>query len=760
MDTNPQNSFRACKRMRTTWAFRAIFALFLGLLFGGGTLMAPTLGPTSASGAPSTKAIVRAATLATSDQNMWGSGASAPTDVELVLFNETWNESGSGGDITGGCEEIAGVDVCAYFGASLTGSVSGEIGMSVALQGLGGGTLSVTYPVTVTFTAPADNSFDPGAAVDIKTSMVVDASNARIVASFPELDHIGLNGVFEIDASLTGQVCFFECSDPGNVFPPIHIGTNGELLGFDPGELNTCFTPGPLGFPWLLSTYTNARCGENGYFFNPDVEVASTFNAADGTISATGQDPYAILPVNVLPGGGTDLFLGAIGVNWTVFKAIITAVETIKQDLTFTPRVDVNLDWGKTLGYKVLNGANDNQLQSGNGTNATFKVGDTLRLTTNSLNNKVIPITPTLSMGSATMANNTRNSSATVARLEALAFHIITYDSDGEVDSDDGFGPIYEESFPVGTTEASIFNGTFNIGGFNSPVLEAFNIVPRPIVEVRKDVVPFNAPGNFNLKIDSDVLATNVGDGGSTGRVVVEPGTRTISETAGTATDLSFFDISISCVEYETGTVHTQTVGSAPGLGSSMNLNLTGGEDLLCTIRNRLPAPSECDVMTFDNVILGTPNSDKADRLNGTNQRDMIIGYGGDDIIDAGSGDDCVAGNAGNDQVGLGAGNDVGDGGTGNDNVGAGPGNDIVHGGDGIDEIAGGAGDDLVYGEGGNDTLTGGDGADEIYGGEGNDAITGSNGDDVLKGDGGTDVTNGSNGTDVCVGESKTNCEQ
>jgi Ca2+-binding RTX toxin-like protein len=402
----------------------------------------------------------------------------------------------------------------------------------------------------------------------------------------------------------------------------------------------------------------------------------------------------------------------------------------------------------------VLNGANDSQLQSASGTSATFKVGDTLRLTTNSLNNKVIPITPTLSMGSATMANNTRNASTTVARLEALAFHVITYDADGDVDSDDGFGPVYQESFPVGTTEASIFNSTFNIGGFKSPVLDAFNIVPRPIVEVRKNVVPANAPGRFNLKIDSTILAANVGDAGTTGRTVVEPGTRVISETAGTGANLSFFDMSITCVASDGGAVHTQSAGAA-----SMNLVLTGGEDLICTIKNRLPAPSECDTMVFDNVILGTPGGNVADRLNGTNQRDIIIGYGGDDIIDSGAGDDCVSGNAGNDRIELGAGNDVGDGGTGNDQIGAGPGDDILHGGSGNDQLDGGADDDLVYGEDGDDVVAGGDGADVIKGGDGNDTLTGGNGNDNLDGGAGIDVTNGSNGIDICVAESKTNCE-
>lgn len=732
---------------------RLFLVAFVGFLVGGGALaVSPFASPPEASAVPATKSIERSATLSTTDQNMWGSGASSATDVELVLFNETWNESGG----FGGVESVCIDTLCAYFGASINASVSGEIGMSIVIDGLEGGTLSVTYPVTVTFTAPADNSFDPGAAVDIKTSMVVDSTKAKIVSSFPALDHVGLNGILDFKAAASGSGCVIGCIE-GEIFN-IDEGWDGEIFGLDPTDINTCFEALPLGFPWLLSTYTNDRCADKGYFFDPDVEVVSTFNA-DGTISATGQDQYAVIPVNAYPWGGQNFDLGLTTIGYSLFNAIITAIETMKQDLLFTPRVDVTLNWAKDLGYEVLDGSNDGELSSGSGTSATFKVGDTLRLTTNSLNSKVIPITPTLSMGSATMANNTRNANTTDARLVALSFTIGTPASGTRDATSDSAGPVYEESFPLGTTEASIFNATFNIGGFNSSVLEGFEIVPRPIVEVRKSVVPFNSPGRFNLKIDNAILAANVSDGDSTGRIVVEPGTRVISETAATGSDLNFFDISITCVESDGGAVHTQSAGASPGLGSSMDLVLTGGEDLICTIKNRLPAPSECDTMVFDNVILGTPGSNAADTLKGTNQRDIIIGYGGNDIIDSGSGDDCVSGIGGNDRIELGAGNDVGDGGDGNDNFGAGPGDDIIHAGAGNDEVGAGAGNDLVYGDAGDDVVSGGAGIDTIEGGDGKDTLTGGSEKDALDGGPGIDAAHGSSGVDSCVAETKTNCE-
>jgi hypothetical protein len=187
------------------------------------------------------------------------------------------------------------------------------------------------------------------------------------------------------------------------------------------------------------------------------------------------------------------------------------------------------------------------------------------------------------------------------------------------------------------------------------------------VVEVRKSLVPTIAPGHFDLLIDGAAHAVDVRDGGTTGRIVVDPGARTIAEAEGTDADLRYYDITITCRHRTTGETHTASAGSRPGLGSSMSVTLTGGEDLICTVRNRLPVPSECDSMTFDSVILGTPDSDAADRLKGTIGRDMIVGYGGGDTIVGLAGDDCLAGNGGDDIISAGEGNDVIDGGPGDD---------------------------------------------------------------------------------------------
>ncbi len=107
--------------------------------------------------------------------------------------------------------------------------------------------------------------------------------------------------------------------------------------------------------------------------------------------------------------------------------------------------------------------------------------------------------------------------------------------------------------------------------------------------------------------------------------------------------------------------------------------------------------PSECEGMTFAEVIVGT------------------------------EGDDVIAGGAGNNLIfGLG----------GNDN------------------LAGGNASDCIVGGPGDDTIAGNNGADVLLGGDNNDGLSGGNGSDYLDGGAGTDLCDGGNSNNTLV-----NCE-
>ena len=96
-------------------------------------------------------------------------------------------------------------------------------------------------------------------------------------------------------------------------------------------------------------------------------------------------------------------------------------------------------------------------------------------------------------------------------------------------------------------------------------------------IKVTKKLVPATDGGKFNLLIDGQAKATNVGDGGTTGVQTVLPGTHTVGEAAGTATDLSNYDSSTSCVDEAHTTKPADTDGS---------LAVAKGDQWDCVITN------------------------------------------------------------------------------------------------------------------------------------------------------------------------------
>ncbi|MEQ1653017.1 MAG: peroxidase family protein, partial [Hyphomicrobium sp.] len=126
------------------------------------------------------------------------------------------------------------------------------------------------------------------------------------------------------------------------------------------------------------------------------------------------------------------------------------------------------------------------------------------------------------------------------------------------------------------------------------------------------------------------------------------------------------------------------------------------------------------------------------DRLYGGNGNDTIYGGDSGDLIDGGAGDDKLYGeSSGTAAAGL-------------DQIIGGDGNDIIYGGIGIDKLSGGAGDDVIYGGGDTDAFThGGDGNDYIDGGSDGDLLWGDGGDDLIVGGDNQDIVAGLDGDDI-----------
>ena len=104
-------------------------------------------------------------------------------------------------------------------------------------------------------------------------------------------------------------------------------------------------------------------------------------------------------------------------------------------------------------------------------------------------------------------------------------------------------------------------------------------------IKVTKALAPATDTGVFNLLIDGQAKATDVGDGGTTGVQTVLPGTHTVGEAAGTATDLANYDATLSCIDTGTQAEPADTDGS---------VQVDAGDAWECVITNtrkRSPPP-------------------------------------------------------------------------------------------------------------------------------------------------------------------------
>jgi Ca2+-binding RTX toxin-like protein len=154
----------------------------------------------------------------------------------------------------------------------------------------------------------------------------------------------------------------------------------------------------------------------------------------------------------------------------------------------------------------------------------------------------------------------------------------------------------------------------------------------------------------------------------------------------------------------------------------------------------------------------------KSGTINGTSERDVIVGSDLNDTINGNSGDDTIFGEGGDDTVAGDAGNDevwgdwgphvepvdvscLGDCESNDDKVTGGTGSDLLVDFKGWNDMDGGAGSDDIHGKG---VVKGGSGNDYIRGSYHDDILQGNSGNDDLRDGGGNDAFNGGSGRDDC----------
>jgi hypothetical protein len=102
---------------------------------------------------------------------------------------------------------------------------------------------------------------------------------------------------------------------------------------------------------------------------------------------------------------------------------------------------------------------------------------------------------------------------------------------------------------PDTTFDAATRTITFKLDWWERVKCWATNTRDTGTIKVTKKLVPATDGGKFNLLIDGQAKASNVGDGGTTGTQTVTTGAHSVGESAGTGTSLANYDSSLSCVD-------------------------------------------------------------------------------------------------------------------------------------------------------------------------------------------------------------------
>jgi len=137
------------------------------------------------------------------------------------------------------------------------------------------------------------------------------------------------------------------------------------------------------------------------------------------------------------------------------------------------------------------------------------------------------------------------------------------------------------------TTYANSLNSNLNctsltLANGGSATCTITNTRDTGSLTVIKNLEPSNDSGRFNLEIDDEIELADAGDGGSTGAVVVDTGTHTVGESAGTNTSLTNYASSISCVDANN---ENQELVAASGSGPLM-VEVAKDDNIVCTITN------------------------------------------------------------------------------------------------------------------------------------------------------------------------------
>lgn len=493
----------------------------------------------------------------TENQNVWGAGTGdSPSGNRLDFFHDTWSESGSKGDI----RTFAGQD----FGASITGSTSGEIGLGAQFKGFDNGGVSVNYPVDVTLSWPAANSFRPGQTISIGSSLVVKPDASMTVANAG--GDIDLLGTFAFSASASGKVCFFGCESESLV-PSISIPKQSGTIFSLTDLVETCeFALDQRGTGAKMIAPTSgcviteadaylARLPFTGKVGVPNIAFTTTLES-DGTLKASGtHHDFMNLQVDLnraiekVAGVSLGVSLPPLvsGVSAEAYALDSKANFSISQsqEVRFSPTIQATLrlpSTGPAVQYTVETPAGA-VVSSGTGRTIVWDVGNTVDIVVPADLNPgdVLNATPTFAVKQTANFSNTVTTTVTSdVTAKALGAEVSTdgavvipsYEITPEVCTPLGcvppvtspevkapsirvaLGPLWEETLAAATlTDRSLFDenrAPWSLGSItNSPAGSGTDILLDPEYY---PVISLSVPDPLNEGDDSVGFTLSDGD--------------------------------------------------------------------------------------------------------------------------------------------------------------------------------------------------------------------------------------------------------
>lgn len=322
-------------------------------------------------------------TFQTAGQSMWSAGTAPLNGVNKTFsFGDvSWDKSFSE---TSGLAEVAGY----YFGADFRAAAKGALGVFAEFSNIGSGAVAVNYPVSVTLGLPDPNSFKEGQTISIPSSVVLLPGAS--ITTLPPQGSVNIYAKALLEASARGRLCFFDCTNI-DLFPPSSVGSAHIPLfsmSIDPtGTDEGSILGRSVRLPYTLDFQEEQATNLSGSFGLPKLVPVTTTTSNGMTISATGTNTFVDLGLDIdgflkgpIPLGFQSPNINGFQIGYDIvdFSGHLKMFQS--QTFSFTPTVLVKFVLPQSMTYREVD-SDGATITEGNGTEITFRAGNTLNLT-------------------------------------------------------------------------------------------------------------------------------------------------------------------------------------------------------------------------------------------------------------------------------------------------------------------------------------------------------------------------------------------